>query len=49
MKVTIAIIPAFLIVCAVILLAFFPLTEAKHGIIRRRLEQRAERHQTVPE
>jgi len=49
MKTTIGILPAVFIICAISLLVFFPLTEARHAIVRRRLEQRAERHQTVPE
>jgi GPH family glycoside/pentoside/hexuronide:cation symporter len=49
MKTTIGILPIVLSALAMILLIFYPLTEARHNIVRRRLEQRRDRHQTIDE
>jgi len=47
MKTTIAILPIIFSAIAMVLLIFYPLTEKRHNIVRRRLEQRRDRHQTV--
>ena len=47
MKTTIGILPIVFSACAMTLLIFYPLSERRHNIVRRRLEQRRERHQTV--
>ena len=49
MKTTIGILPVIFAGTAMVLLLFYPLTEARHKIIVRRLEQRRERHLTVDE
>jgi len=49
MKSTIAILPISFAAIAMILLIFYPLTEKRHNIVVRRLEQRRDRHQTVDE
>ncbi len=49
MKTTIAILPIIFSATAMVLLIFYPLNEARHNIVRRRLEQRRDRHQTVDE
>jgi len=49
MKTTIAILPIIFSAIAMVLLTFYPLTEKRHNIVRRRLEQRRDRHQTVNE
>jgi len=47
MKTTIAILPILFSGTAMLLLMFYPLTEKRHNIVKRRLEQRVERHQTI--
>jgi len=49
MKSTIAILPILFAAIAMVLLIFYPLTEKRHNIIVRRLEQRRDRHQTIDE
>ncbi len=43
MKTTIGILPIVFSACAMILLVFYPLTEVRHNVVRRRLEQRRAR------